>query len=429
MELYAAFKAQSTINFSNMKNFKLGEETEFTVYVDPKDFANETFTIDADIGIYNSETKTYDPITYDENNYIKVFVNNEWKEFKDISITLNENKEENAIKFKILLTDKVASDSPFYIPYTFKQNGKATFNSKGGSYRALAQEDIVAEFNGGYYGVTQLSTLTFRIGEIKLAQDVTLEKPLAFTSSDLIINLNGNTIDAIDGQTPILVNGEGANITIKNGKLVAKGGYAAIQVGKDSTKLYNTHLTIENDVQITGENYAISVFGKGTVLDFKGKIEVSGNEAYGISGNATRQGQYTVVNVHEGATITANNGFAFYLPQNGELNVLGGNLTANTVIGVKSGKINVSGGTLTATGEKVAPTQNGNGINVTGDVIYAEVNDAYEKNIEINVTGGTLTSTNGNIIQAFKSNSIDDITVNGYSATVDESNSNIITYN
>lgn len=415
------------IDFAQLFNVKIGEITEFTAYMDPKGLVNETVTVTADITQYNSNTKTYDTISYDENNYLQIYVNNEWKAAKDVPITLGTNIEGSAIQFRILLTDKIPSLTQFYICYTAKVGDKEILHKRYGSKQAIAEEDIVAEYNNHIYGTAQISTLTSRKGEIKLVKDVTLSTPLTFSSPDITLNLNGHTMTAKDAQTSIVVREKGADVTIKNGKIIAQEGNTtgAIQVGRtDTSSLKNIHLTIESDVTIIGENYGIGVFGNGTVLDFKGKMELSGDGSYGITGNASRKGQNTTVNIHEGAAITASKGFAFYLPQTGELNIFGGTITANTVIGVKAGKININGGTLTATGAKAEPVRSDNGIDVpTGDVILAEVNDTYEKNIEINVTGGTLASTNGNIIQVFKSNSTDDVTVRGlYSASIDLKN-------
>ena len=444
MRLEAIFKLAPIMTFASpLGEPKIGEELEITLPITPKDFVGKDITLDINIAsAIATSTRTYTTIEYDENNYIKALVNGEWKDAKDIPIKLEESNQ--SVTFKIKITDKIAGNGVFYLCYDMKHNNEKIYTGLSSKKYLLTEDTAVVQGPMGYFKA--LSKITGKDGEFRLAKDTTLTSTLEFKSVNkrtITLDLNGHTLT---GPNKTVATGKESlndvikvmyanDVTIKNsknaGKIVANKSGAGVQIGTATGS--GTHVTIEDGVEIESVVYGIGIAGKNTVLDFKGKITLTGTEGsgYAISGNGTNEEQYTIINIYPTAIIDAQNkNLAFYLPQMGELNILGGNITASTVIGVKSGKVNISGGTLTANGEAFNPALTGNGTITTGNVIYAEVNDSYAKNIEITITGGTLSSTNGNIIQVYKSNSTDNVTVNSsYTSEVDQNDTNIIRYN
>ena len=191
-----------------------------------------------------------------------------------------------------------------------------------------------------------------------------------------------------------------SNLTVTNGNII--GLSYALQAEDDAT------LNVLNDVNInfTDENFArdrygITIFDNAKVY-FNGNINVisanNGKESYGISGNNLYGGSNEV---HiTGGKINVLGGVAVYQPQIGSLFIDDGELTANTVIGVKSGNINIEGGILKAVGVANTPQLKTDGTNSTGDVIYIEENPAYDDSIIINISdNATLSSENGYIIR------------------------------
>lgn len=229
---------------------------------------------------------------------------------------------------------------------------------------------------------------------VVLLKDVTITKDDTKISleptekASYVLDLNGKTITAERFLFNISKNAE---LTLKNGTITKNvvDGAPVAQIE------YTGILNIEKDLTINAVEYGVTVWEDAT-LNCSGTINLA-DDGYAISGNGGETAN-TTVNIN-GGKIAAPNGAAIYHPQTGTLNINGGELTANTVIGIKAGSLNILGGKLTATGEKVTPKEKGNGFNLTGDVVYIEENLAYKNNIHVNITGGTLTSTNGYVMQ------------------------------
>lgn len=446
MTLYVKYDELPKIDFTNMRNFILGECKDFKVYVNPNDFPDE-YNVDANLKVYNSSTKKYEPITYDENNYMEVLVNGEYKrEFKDVPITLSkDNMEKNAIEYRIKLSNLEYSSAPIRIEYKLKKQDKILYEGNNSNVvKAIERENIAADWNGGYYEEKDIPSYCKKSGTVKLWKDITLNQKWNFSNGgqNIILDLNGHTITSNfppkDPKKPsaLIYFQVKGSLTIKNGKLIAKDGNFAIAMGKNNSGSDTTNVTIGNDVEIETNQDAIQVYGKNSVLNIYGKIKVepkatdTTKDSRAIMGNGG-SGQNTTINIYDGAEIVAEQGLAFFLPQYGTLNIYGGTMRANTVMEVKSGKVNILGGILNATGAKEEPSEGSDGSTVTGDVIYVVVRDNYDKNIAIDIKGGTLTSQNGNIIQILKYNgATDDVIVNSnYTSATDLAKPDIIIYN
>ena len=243
------------------------------------------------------------------------------------------------------------------------------------------------------------------VTEITLTQDLEVSEAIVLDHS-VTINGNGKTITGAEDVNVFQVSGTDTVLTINNAKIVTTGDGTAVRIGeKDLANGTNLKAIIGEDVEITSKYFGVTVFGENSAVDFYGTINIT-DDGYGIAGNGTPGYEGTTINVKDGAEITANKGYALYIPQDGVVNIEeGSTLTGASVIGIKAGVLNVNGGTLTATGDYVKlPSASYNGKNPTGDVIAVEVNDSYiggqvDKNIQINVTGGTLASTNAYVIR------------------------------
>lgn len=357
------------------------------------------------------------------------FVNNEIKTlevpyFGDVDEVLTEGVTHDGSKFLVpALTPKV----------DFTVNGEEV---KITVSEAKVDENAVVEVNGVYFLEQNIEEAILASSEehpAVLLKDLELQNAIVLDeeNANMVLDLGGHTLTSNKekNSTRVLTtSGANSTLTIKNGTITAEGSQL-IAVGKKTLEHERVTLNIEKDVTINGYWYGIFTIGDTAVANLKGTINIA-EDGYAIAGNGTKNVGYdgTEINILDGAVINAEKGHALYLAQAGTANISGGTLTANTVVGIKSGKLNITGGSLTATGAVKAPGYNGNGINVTGDVIYVEVNDSYAKNIEINVTGGTLTSENGNVIQEYKSASVDNVKVTGLYTVKNVINSTTATY-
>lgn len=235
--------------------------------------------------------------------------------------------------------------------------------------------------------------------DYEASEEIVIDSP----NKTHVLDLGGHTLSAGEDCVDVLKTiGEYSVLTIQNGNIIAQGSQAVV-VGKKELEDEPVTLNIAKDVTISGFYYALYTVGDTAVLNLYGKAEISDDGAI-ILGNGTVGvgNEGTEINIYEGSTLTAEKGYVLYSAQSGVVNIKGGTFTANTILGIKAGQINIDGGTFTAIGEKKAPVKNNNGINVTGDVIYVEINDGYAQNIDLNVNSGTFASTNGYIIQEFK---------------------------
>ena len=248
------------------------------------------------------------------------------------------------------------------------------------------------------------------ISEITLTEDMTLSATKVI-DRDLTIDLGGNVITC--NEKAFSAEGN-ANLVLDNGKFVATGSNYPVRCGvqKHSADNHPT-VTLGKDLEIESNWYGACVFGPNSTLNVYGTIDVT-SDGYGISGNGNAGNGGTTINVYDGAVIRANSkGSAFYLPQDGVLNIYGGDYEGDSVVLVKSGTVNVMGGKLHATGPKVEmPSPSFDGKEPTGDTIGVEVNNKYtggkeDKNIKINVTGGELISDNAYIIREVNINNSD----------------------
>lgn len=295
----------------------------------------------------------------------------------------------------------------------------------------ISTEMAAFEANGKYYLEEDFEDILKNSeGDIsvKLFSDIEINKLILLDKNierEINIDLGGHTIYRDNQAFIFYITGKGTKITLENGTLRAldsKSGQV-ITLGEASAEEQNIHAIIKDDVIIETGFYGIVPVGKGVTLDFYGTIDLANIGAIGISGIGNENQGGTIINVYNGSKIYSKENHsgtvAIYLPQLGETNILGGDLSAHTVIGIKSGTLNITGGKLIAQGEKLAPVPTNNGINATGDTIYVERNGAYDNNIHINITGATLTSDNGKQILVYNPNKLSEPVINAEGYTIE----------
>ncbi len=332
---------------------------------------------------------------------------------KDVNITIGEEatlSSQNA--GDILVYNSNSKEIP-YINYEGHTTIDKTFDENGKDYtRYVEDNEAIISVDGLNYTANSYKYALEQenISSIKLLKNLEIEEDIIFDNDNINVtfDLNGKTLSCKGECNRIIrVNSKNSSFAIKNGTIEA-GSAQGITVGQKTTEQQNISVMVDKDVTINADTYGITVFGQGTYLNFYGEINIK-NDGYGITGNGSAEYSGTNITIHEGAKITATHkdGFALYLPQDGYVDIQGGELTAASVIGIKSGILNISGGTLNATGDKFVPVYPTNdGTESTGDVIYVEMNDRYPKNVSITIGNeATLNSKNADNILVYNSNS------------------------
>lgn len=321
---------------------------------------------------------------YNENNYLKVFYNNEWVDFNaGIALDLNGNKV-TPLEMRIKMDD----NSSKLIKFTIYYNGKMlkeTYLSTG----KIKSEDVTLSVNGNYYKTSNLLTLLRNSSEenpVKLEKNIKLSALLIrpnIKNYNAYLDLNGKTISTkitknetalfrIDNSyTDVNLTIYNGNITLDKGDNI-KDAYTFIVGGKGK---YNTYLKLKG-VEITSKDNGINgifVYGNNTSLVLDNSIIKT--KEYSVFGNGrdTINSNISVLN----STLESES-MTIFNPQTGVLNIQGSTLKGLTPIGIKTGELTLKDSTLNAIKDTFeAPTVNNSGISVTGDAIFAEVNKNY----------------------------------------------------
>lgn len=375
-------KKQPTMTASIPSSVYVGDDLEFTVSFKGNDFENENVKININTQ-YSGTSMEVNPIEKIE------YYDEATKNWKEVDIYNQNNGLKMAlktgdVKFRAILN----CEGNYKIQVNaMLEDSYIMLSSEQTNVNATMKENVVAKVGAKYYQDLTEAVNNANKSTVKLLKDITITDRLNIINKEVVLDLNQNTIN-IEGELSRITAGRTSKLTIQNGNVVSNGDYA-LQAQDDAT------LNVLDNVKVTTKSYGITVWDNA-IVNYNGEIVITG-DGYGISGNGG-EASNTTININ-GGKITAANGAAIYHPQTGVLNINDGELTADTVVGIKAGTLNVLGGTLTATGEKNAPEKKGNGFNLTGDVVYIEENPAYRNNIHVNITGGTLTSTNGYIMQ------------------------------
>lgn len=277
----------------------------------------------------------------------------------------------------------------------------------GGTFNGeISTADVTGFIHGGTF--SDLSGLKYvaESGTYKLANDVNLgENILEINSGKAFsIDLNGKTLT---GRTNI----KHGNVTFKNGN-IAGGNKQALNVYGSSTEATNySVVTVDSDVTVTADVYAVCVFGAtaggtgyGAVANIAGTINTNGdtkNGAIFVSGNlgVNNDSEWAVssknaVNIQNGAKITSSTDAALALNGSATVTVASGaELTGATAIAAKRGKLIVNGGKITGNGTCVGnPNPYKNGIENTGSAVSAMPTYQNDGPLSVELKGGEYTS-------------------------------------
>lgn len=279
----------------------------------------------------------------------------------------------------------------------------------------------------------ELKTATKNGGDIVLQNDITLKSALEIKGSNVIIDLNGKTItvdekgyfDLFEGKLEFTGTGKIKDIRVRN-----ITSTIWVEGSNDKTAKDFSTLTIGENVTIETTQWGIALSNVdsqnkayGVTLNFNGTLVSSAAAGGGITvfGNLKNDGKLDnapVLNLSKTAKVIAEKGITLYGAGIGEWNILGGEYTGESVIGIKSGKLVVNDGVFTATGEKKIGELYGNGMIATGSAIQIENNTEYAGNMEIVINGGTFNSNKGLSIYHYpptdnQENALKSLVING----------------
>lgn len=235
-----------------------------------------------------------------------------------------------------------------------------------------------------------------------------LTKTLVVDGGKLTITGNGKVVTTV--VDPLIHVLNGGTLTLENGTYESTTYYgAAIQVTGSATDTeVKTKVSIAKDVSITA-NYPVFIpkqGGFGVVVDVYGKLHsittTNGVKTqYGaglyINGKLdSTTGNVPVINVYEGASVTAQDSTAVYAAGFGIWNISGGYFEGTEALSIKGGEFYITGGTFKANGKYVEnPEANNNASEDTGSAISITGNDSYAGNIVLEISNATVTSENG----------------------------------
>ena len=275
------------------------------------------------------------------------------------------------------------------------------------------------------------------VAEIVLDANIEVDQALVI-ERDLTLNLGGFTLASatedirlldikkgtvnLTGTGTILTTGAGGSpVRVYGSDDPTATNYTVVTVGKDVTlkttidKVYGIFISY-----VTGVPHAY-----GVVINIDGTIDAA-NGPY-INGTIKdTEGNVPVININDGATITANSGGAIYAAGYAKWNIGAATLTGESGLVIKSGEINLTGTTVTANGVEANPDPYGDGFNGTGAAIQVEQNSAYVGKVDITINGGTYTSENSNAVLAYTDDKPEDLqqfeslTINGGTFTAAE---------
>lgn len=206
-----------------------------------------------------------------------------------------------------------------------------------------------------------------------LKADVELENTIEI-AGDVILDLNGYTISLSDtyaGIDSMFVVLHGGKLTVndsssaKTGKITTEES-AAVFVGIKMTKAGGDD-TKTASLVING-----------------GTIEAT---SYAISGNGNPGRSNTSIIINGGTLKGATTGI--YQPQEGTVEVNGGEITGATGIEMRAGSLEVNGGTIVGTADSLEVNPSGNGAASSGAGI-AVVQHTTKKEIEVTINGGEV---------------------------------------
>ena len=283
------------------------------------------------------------------------------------------------------------------------------------------------------------------VAEIVLDANIEVNQALVI-DRDLVLNLGGFTLSSaatnirlldikegtvnLTGTGTILTTGAGGvPVRVYGSDDPAATNYTVVTVGKDvtlKTTIDDVYGIFVSFYPATDDTPAIP-HAYGVVINIDGTIDAA-NGPYVNGTIKDTEGNVPVININDGATITANGsgGGAIYAAGYAKWNIGAATLTGESGLVIKSGDVNLTNTTVIADGVEADPNPYGDGFNGTGAAIQVEQNSAYAGKVDININGGSYTSENSNAILSYTNNQPEDLqqfenlTINGGTFTAAE---------
>lgn len=246
-----------------------------------------------------------------------------------------------------------------------------------------------------------------------LLEDATMSG-LYTLDRDLTIDLNGHNITSTTTAKFFEVKGHTLNITGSGSISTTDSTNTGIirVYGTDSASSSDsTRVTVGENVTLAGPN-AVVVYNNGgaaynTQIDIYGTLNGQ-NSGIWMIGDIKNKTNYPVVNIHDGATLSASNedGVAVSAMGYAEWNIGEATITGGgSGVGVKAGVVNIDGASVTGTTapEALPPATYNNGIKASGAAIQIEKNSSYAGGIELSVESGRFVSEHESAIYEYGS--------------------------
>lgn len=253
-------------------------------------------------------------------------------------------------------------------------------------------------------------------GNIQLNNDLVLSDNLVINKNVNLI-LNGKTLNCDAKQLQI---SGGGNLTLE-GQGTVTGSSRPIGIRDGNLVINGATITSTNDtaIDVSGENASVT-FNKGLITaqevgilgTYKAHITMNGGtvkttDNFCIGGNGTSGRGGTVITINGGKLeghITSAGYVAcgIYHPQDGVLNITGGEITGINGCGVlmRAGILNMTGGIVTGTGESGTKGKVGDSQVTVGPngVIYDQsAHYPDNQNLAVNVVGGTIKGVDASV--------------------------------
>lgn len=258
------------------------------------------------------------------------------------------------------------------------------------------------------------------VAEIVLDANIEVDQALVI-ERNLVLNLGGFTLSSATTNIRLLDIKQGTvNLTGAGTILTTGTGGVPVRVygSSDPTAVNYTVVTVGKGVTLkttVDDVYGIFIsfvtgapHAYGVVINIDGTIDAA-NGPY-INGTIKdTEGNVPVININDGAIITANSGGAIYAAGYAKWNIGAATLTGDSGLVIKSGDVNLTNTTVIADGVEADPDPYGDGFNGTGAAIQVEQNSAYAGKVDISINGGRYTSENSNAILAYTNNQPEDL--------------------
>lgn len=234
-----------------------------------------------------------------------------------------------------------------------------------------------------------MSTLTEQIeacsdgSVIRLAADVE-EAVVVPEGKRFTLDLNGHTLSAPAGSTPMLI--VGASVRIRNGTIHSTGDSDAVRVGAKGSKVMS-RVHLEPSLKVISDEGVGLWLGANAEAETGAEISNVKPGYAAVCGNGLPECWSNSLSVYGGSITSPDT--AIYWPQVGDLRILGGRIEAPLGIEIRAGTLTMQGGTVIGTGAPASSNPNGSGTTSAGCGI-AIAQHTTKQPISVTITGGSV---------------------------------------